>query len=73
MLTYGFEELDLNRIQANHFSRNAASGRVLKKLGMVYEGCARQHVKKWNQFEDVHWYAILKADWLKHGGRRGLR
>ena len=64
VLTYGFEELDLNRIQANHFKRNAASGRVLQKLGMVYEGCARQYVKKWDQFEDVHWYAILKADWL---------
>ena len=68
VLEYGFVELNLNRIQANHFRRNPASGRVMQKLGMLYEGCARQQVKKWNQFEDVVWYAILKADWLKRGG-----
>lgn len=68
VLAYGFGELDLNRIQANHFKRNPASGRVMQKLGMVYEGCARQHVKKWGRFEDVVWYAILKTDWLKQRG-----
>jgi len=71
VLAYGFLELGLNRIQGKHFKRNPASGRVMQKLGMVYEGCARQQVKKWDQFEDVVWYGILKAEWLRHRNLSG--
>jgi RimJ/RimL family protein N-acetyltransferase len=63
VLRYGFEELGLNRIQAQHFKRNAASGRVMQAIGMLYEGRLRQHLKKWNKFEDVEIYGILKADY----------
>jgi RimJ/RimL family protein N-acetyltransferase len=63
VLRYGFEELGLNRIQAQHFKRNAASGRVIRAIGMLYEGRLRQHLKKWNKFEDVEIYGILKADY----------
>jgi ribosomal-protein-alanine N-acetyltransferase len=62
-LDYGFTTLRLNRIHASCFSRNPASARVLQKLGMVYEGRARQHAKKWNRFEDIEFYGILKARW----------
>jgi len=65
VLEYGFTSLNLNRIHANHFKRNIASGRVLQNIGMIQEGCARQHTKKWNQFEDIEWYGILKTDWLR--------
>jgi RimJ/RimL family protein N-acetyltransferase len=63
MLRFGFESLDLNRIFAHHFARNPASGRVLQKLGMTHEGCLRQHVRKWDGFEDLELYAILKSQW----------
>ncbi|MGA1979801.1 MAG: GNAT family N-acetyltransferase [Sedimentisphaerales bacterium] len=63
VLRYGFEELGLNRIQAQHFKRNAASGRVMRAIGMLYEGRLRQHLKKWNKFEDVEVYGILKAEY----------
>lgn len=59
-IQFGFEQLDLNRIFAHHFVRNPASGRVMQKLGMVYEGRLRQHVKKWDAFEDLEVYGILK-------------
>lgn len=62
MLRYGFEQQDLNRIYASHLTRNPASGRVMQKIGMNYEGCLRQHFLKWDQFEDVEMYAILKGD-----------
>jgi RimJ/RimL family protein N-acetyltransferase len=29
---------------------------------MRHEGCLRQHVKKWDAFEDVELYAILEND-----------
>ena len=63
MLRYGFEDLRLNRIYASHFKDNSASGRILVKLGMRYEGCQRQHYRKWDRFVDSELYAILRQEW----------
>jgi RimJ/RimL family protein N-acetyltransferase len=63
VVAYGFAVLGLHRIHAMHFTRNAASGRVLEKLGMRFEGCRREHVRKWDAFEDVALYGILAPDW----------
>jgi RimJ/RimL family protein N-acetyltransferase len=65
VLAYTFEELNLNRVYAHHFARNPASGRVMEKLGMIYEGRVRQHVKKGDRFEDLELYGILRSDWNK--------
>jgi len=62
VLRYGFETLGLNRIWAAHFGSNPASGRVMKKLGMTYEGTWRQHVLKWGTFEDLCSYGILREE-----------
>lgn len=67
VLGYGFEAWNLNRIQAQHFSRNPASGRVMQKLGMSHEGRLRQHLRKWDVFEDVEIYAILHCEWTARG------
>ena len=64
MLMYGFEELNLNRIHAHHFSRNPASGRVLEKIGMKKEGKLRQHAFKWDSFEDLVLYGILREEYF---------
>jgi [ribosomal protein S5]-alanine N-acetyltransferase len=63
MLRYGFEDLHLHRIFASHFNNNPASGRILKKLGMRYEGCQREHSRKWDQFLDSELYGMLRQDW----------
>lgn len=63
VLEYGFQTLGLNRIQASHFKRNPASGRVMQRIGMAYEGCRKQHVKKWEKFEDLEMYGIVKTDY----------
>ena len=55
--------MGLNRIYAHHFVRNPASGRVMQKLGMTHEGRLRQHVRKWDAFEDLELYGILKSQW----------
>ena len=64
VLKYGFEVLGLNRIHAKHFKRNPASGRILQKIGMKYEGCQRQHFKKWDNFEDIELYGILRSEYV---------
>ncbi len=59
---YGFDVLGLNRIQASHFGNNPASGNVLRKLGMTYEGRLRQHYLKWGEYLDSEIYAILRSE-----------
>ena len=63
IMRHGFETFKLNRIFAGHFEGNAASGAILLKLGMRYEGCARQSVLKRDKFLDVHLYAILRKEY----------
>jgi [ribosomal protein S5]-alanine N-acetyltransferase len=63
IIDYGFAELKLNRIDAGHFDRNPSSGRVMQKLGMQYEGRLRQSIKKWDEYLDVEYYAILRSEW----------
>lgn len=63
VLRYGFEVLGLNRIHATHFTRNPASGRVMQRIGMKHEGCLRQDFKKWDQFEDMEAYGILRSEY----------
>lgn len=63
VLEYAFTVLHLHRVHACHLVRNPSSGRVMQKLGMVQEGVARQHVKRWEVYEDLALYGILKSEW----------
>jgi len=73
MLRYGFEDLRLRRIVADHFLRNPASGRVMKKIGMAPEGRLRQHVLKGEAFEDLEMYGILREEFAPATGPRPSR
>ena len=63
IIRYGFQELGLNRFYATHFTENPASGRVMQKAGMKYEGTLRQDVRKGEQYRDHAVYAILREEW----------
>jgi len=63
IIRYGFETLGLNRIYATHFIENPASGRVMQKAGMTYEGTLRQDVLKGEHFRDHVVYGILREAW----------
>jgi RimJ/RimL family protein N-acetyltransferase len=62
VVQYGFVVLGLHRIYATYLTRNPASGRVMQKIGMTYEGCLQQHIKKWGVFEDLEFYGILHRE-----------
>lgn len=64
VVRYGFEVLKFNRIFAAHFAGNDASGRVLQKVGMQYEGRMPQAIRKWDKFVDLERYAILRDHYL---------
>jgi RimJ/RimL family protein N-acetyltransferase len=63
LLRFGFEALGLNRIFAHHMTHNPASGRVMQKIGMRYEGTMRQHIIKWDEPRDVAFYGITREQW----------
>ena len=60
---FGFKYLKLDRIYAHYRISNAASGRVLAKLGMQWEGLMRQCVRKPTGFEDMVLMALLREGW----------
>jgi hypothetical protein len=62
VVEFAFTTLALNRVHAEHYVRNPASGRVMQKIGMRHEGRRRRHVKHWGVFEDLELYGILKDD-----------
>jgi len=63
VVDYGFHTLKLHRVFAHHMARNAASGRVLEKLGMRYEGTLAEHVRKWDDYEDIRHFGLLARDY----------
>ncbi|MCL2301369.1 MAG: GNAT family N-acetyltransferase [Firmicutes bacterium] len=62
VLTYCFDELNLNRVWASHLAGNEASGRVQQKCGLRYEGTQRQHHGLSGRCLDLLLYGILKED-----------
>ena len=69
VVRYGFEELRLHRVHANHLGSKPASGKVLQKVGMSREGTRPEHYKKWETYEDRVDYRLLFRDWrnIEHG------
>jgi ribosomal-protein-alanine N-acetyltransferase len=63
VLHFSFTDLNLNRVYANHYLTNPASGKVMEKIGMKKEGIARQHIKKWGVFHDSVGYGILRSEY----------
>jgi len=64
-LKFAFEEMGLNRIECYHALGNEKSGRVMQKVGMSFEGIARERLYAKNRYWDNKQYAILKSDWIK--------
>ena len=62
VIRFGFEELGLHRVFAGHYVRNGASGRVMQKAGLRYEGTLRHHAFKWGEYLDVAFYGILRDE-----------
>jgi [ribosomal protein S5]-alanine N-acetyltransferase len=57
-----FRDLKLHRLGAGRFEFNAASGRVLEKVGFVCEGVARADVRKGNRWWNSVVYGLLKGE-----------
>ncbi|GAB3815530.1 hypothetical protein GCM10028895_09720 [Pontibacter rugosus] len=63
VLKYGFEILELHRIEAGCAVANTASIRVLEKVGMAKEGRKRKVLPLKSGWSDNFEFAILEEDW----------
>ncbi|MGM8216764.1 GNAT family N-acetyltransferase [Bacillaceae bacterium W0354] len=60
IMTFGFEKMNLIRIQAQCFDNNVASERVMQKVGMEYEGTLRKRMFIKNEYRNLKVYALVK-------------
>jgi len=65
VINYGFENLKLHKITASHFENNPASGRVMEKAGMFYEGRLISHLFHWNEYKNLIYYGIIEPGFNK--------
>ncbi len=64
LLKYGFEKLNLNRIELKTSLLNVRSQRAMEKLGAVREGVFRKHVvNKDGTIRDSVYYSFIQDDW----------
>lgn len=64
VLGFLLETAGYRRVEAYHSTQNPASGRVMERAGMIYEGTARQkYVIATGQPQDCAMYGILRSDW----------
>ncbi len=60
LLKWLFSLDDVHKVCANHFGFNTASGRVMQKIGMTFEGTQRQQVRRDGVYHDLVHYGIIK-------------
>lgn len=65
VVEFAFEELDLHRLEADVDPRNAASRRILSRLGFREEGLLRERYLLGGQPQDAIFLGLLRQDWLE--------
>lgn len=67
VIDYMFRNTDIERIDAFSSVENPASGKVMEKSGMRYEGLLRHYYKTRDGFHDCTLYGIIRSDWEMTG------
>lgn len=63
VLEYALNEVGFTRITGRHMIENPASGKVMEKCGLKYEGILRKILKNSrDQIVDCKYYSILKGE-----------
>ncbi|MBV4420365.1 GNAT family N-acetyltransferase [Clostridium tyrobutyricum] len=62
-MEFGFEELNLHRIQLTVLSYNTPAIKLYEKLGFKREGVYREFIHRDNKRYDMYLYGILRTEW----------
>jgi [ribosomal protein S5]-alanine N-acetyltransferase len=63
LLNFGFEEMQLNRVEADIDPRNTTSAKSLERLGFQKEGFLRERWIVENEVSDSAIYGLLCSEW----------
>ena len=63
VMAYLFDQVGMQRIEAGHDPENSASGAVIRKCGLKYEGTLRRRIRSNRGITDVAWYSMLKEEY----------
>ena len=63
MIAFGFETLDLNRVEISAAVENRRSLAVIERLGLTAEGVRREAEWVHDRFVDLRCYAVLRSEW----------
>jgi RimJ/RimL family protein N-acetyltransferase len=64
LLVIAFRDLGLRRVEADAYTENIASNRVLARIGMRLEGTSRAHsLGKDGRWLDANLWAVLREEW----------
>lgn len=64
VIQFGFNKMNLHKVQICHKSINIPSKKVIEKCGLVYEGALRDFFYMDGQYVDRLYYSILKGEFL---------
>lgn len=66
VLDFLFGQVGFHRVTAVHDGANVASGRVMRKAGLRFEGTRRQAYRRRNgSYADIQCYALLEGEWRR--------
>lgn len=62
-IKYGFETMQLHKVQISHITTNSASRRVIEKCGFHYDGTLRDAIYTAPDYVDRLFYSILESEY----------
>lgn len=63
VIAFGFNQMRLNRIEADTSAVNSASAELLRKLGFQQEGTQREQYYEDGLYHDLWLFALLRREW----------
>ena len=70
ILDYGFEKLQLHRVEARFIEGNTASLRVMEKVGMRFEGYRREAMLVKGLYRTIGYCSMLQSEFLAQKSER---
>ena len=62
---FAFKTLKINKLIGRYFCVNPASGKIMDKCGMKFEGIQKESIYKDQTYHDIGFYGLLRSEWLK--------
>lgn len=66
VIKYGFDRMNLHKVQICHKSINIPSRKVIEKCGLIYEGTLRHFFYDDGKYIDRLYYSILKEEFISN-------